>query len=173
MARRGPKGLGFYGYSIADVMTRPAISIRPEASLETAASMMSTHGISGLPVVDARGRLVGVLSQKDVVRVLHERAKLSLPGGLFDLILDSTKARRARLPEVCREVLQTTRVREAMSSRPITVDSTASLDEAIRSLVDHGINRLPVLKDGALVGIVTRHDLLAGAAGASAAPAKA
>jgi CBS domain-containing protein len=156
------RGLGFYGYVVRDVMSRPVITVRPEASLEAAASLMSTHGVSGLPVVDRRPRLVGVLSQKDVVRVLHERAGLSLPGGIFDLILDSTKARRSDLPRECRTILENTRVRRAMSSRPITVNANVSLDDAIRLLIEHKINRLPVLENGTLVGIVSRHDLLSG-----------
>jgi CBS domain-containing protein len=155
-------GLGFYGYVVRDVMSRPVITVRPEASLEVAASLMSTHGVSGLPVVDRRPRLVGVLSQKDVVRVLHERAGLSLPGGIFDLILDSTKTRRGDLPHECRTILEDTRVRHAMSSRPITVNAQLSLDDAIRLLIEHKINRLPVMENGGLVGIVTRHDLLSG-----------
>jgi len=163
-ADAGParRGLGFYGYVVRDVMSRPVITVRPEASLEVAASLMSTHGVSGLPVVDRRPRLVGVLSQKDIVRVLHERAGLSLPGGIFDLILDSTKARRSDLPQECRTILENTRVRVAMSSRPITVNANASLDEAIRLLMEHKINRLPVVENGTLVGIVSRHDLLSG-----------
>lgn len=143
-------------------MSRPVITVRPEASLEVAASLMSTHGVSGLPVVDRQPRLVGVLSQKDVVRVLHEKAGLSLPGGVFDLILDATKARRSDLPHECRAILETTRVRSAMSARPITVDVNASLDDAIRLLMEHKINRLPVMEHGTLVGIVSRHDLLSG-----------
>ncbi len=143
-------------------MSRHVITVRPEASLETAASLMSQHGISGLPVLDGRNRLVGVLSQKDVVRILHERAGLSLPGGLFDLILDATKARRTNLPSECRTVLRDNRVRRAMSSRAITVNTEASLNEAIRTLIENRINRLPVVENGILVGIVTRHDLLSG-----------
>ncbi|MCI4348056.1 MAG: CBS domain-containing protein [Thermoplasmata archaeon] len=139
-SERSRRGLGFYGYVVRDVMSRPVITVRPEASLEVAASLMSTHGVSGLPVVDRRPRLVGVLSQKDIVRVLHERAGLSLPGGIFDMILDSTKTRRSDLPRECREILETTRVRPAMSSRPIVVNADASLDEAIRLLIEHKIN---------------------------------
>jgi CBS domain-containing protein len=143
-------------------MSKPVITVRPEASLEAAASLMSTHGVSGLPVVDRRPRLVGVLSQKDIVRVLHERVGLSLPGGVFDLILDSTKSRRGDLPQECRALLETTRVRAAMSTRPITVNADASLDDAIRMLIEHKINRLPVLDRGVLIGIVSRQDLLSG-----------
>jgi tRNA nucleotidyltransferase (CCA-adding enzyme) len=49
-----------------------------------------------------------------------------------------------------------------MSSRPITVNANASLDDAIRLLIEHRINRLPVMENGSLVGIVSRHDLLSG-----------
>jgi CBS domain-containing protein len=163
--------LGFYGYRIRDVMNRKVVTVRPDAPLEVAASLMSQHGISGLPVVDGRGKLSGVLSQKDVVRLLHQEAGLSLPGGVFDLVLDSSKSRRSDLPATCRAVLQNVPVRRVMSRRAITVPAGASLEEAIQLLIENEINRLPVLEAGRLVGIVTRHDLLAGAAGATGAKA--
>jgi CBS domain-containing protein len=155
-----PKKLGFVAYTLRDVMSTDVVSVGPTASLEEAAGRMSRKNVSGLPVVDEHGKLVGVLSQKDVVRVLHEKADLTLPGGIFDLVLDSEKARRADFPGQCREVLRATRVSDAMSRNPIWLESEASIDSGIKELIANGINRVPVLHRGKLVGIVTRHDLL-------------
>jgi CBS domain-containing protein len=143
-------------------MSRPAITIAPGDPLRLACARLSQRGISGLPVVDATGRPVGVLSQKDVLRLLQEKAGLSLPGGLFDLLLDAEEARRSDLLPACRAVLDGTPVREAMTAEPVTIEAKASIEEAVRLLIARRVNRLPVLRRGKLVGIVTRHDLLAG-----------
>ncbi|MCI4346154.1 MAG: CBS domain-containing protein [Thermoplasmata archaeon] len=160
--RSGSGALGFYGYTVGDVMSRPAISVRPGDPLRLACARLSQRGISGLPVVDAQLRPVGVLSQKDVLRLLHDRAGLSLPGGLFDLLLDAEEARRSDLLPACRAVLDRTLVSEVMTLDPITIDRAASMDEAVQLLMARRINRLPVTHRGVLVGIVTRHDLLSG-----------
>jgi CBS domain-containing protein len=147
---------------VGDVMSRPAISVHPGDPLRLACARLSQRGISGLPVVDDKLRPVGVLSQKDILRLLHDRAGLSLPGGLFDLLLDAEEARRSDLLPACRAVLDRTPVREAMTPNPITIERSAKMDEAVQLLVARRINRLPVTHRGVLVGIVTRHDLLSG-----------
>ena len=154
------RGLGFYGYVVRDVMTRKVAVADRDGTLTEAAQTMSTRHVSGLPVVDRDGRLVGILSQKDIIRVLHEKAGLSLPGGVFDLLLPPVRTTVPALTERCRETLDRTRVREAMTPRPLAVDTEVTVDEAIRLLVANRINRLPVVDGGRVVGIVTRHDLL-------------
>ncbi len=157
-ARNPP--LGFYGYTAGDVMSKPAVTIGPGETLKSAAAVMSRRGVSGLPVVDAKKGLVGVLSQKDILRVLHDEAGLALPAGLFDLLLDADEARRSDLLPSCRAVLSKTRVHDAMSAPAISIESGATIDAAVRLMVEHRINRLPVLRRGKVAGIVTRHDLL-------------
>lgn len=177
MARRTPKarapartrrsaspraGLGFYAYTVRDVMTRKVVAVAPDASLATAAGLMSRYRVSGLPVVGPSRRIAGVVSQKDIIRVLHDTAGLRLPGSVFDLILSSGREARAGIAEEGRRLLTRTRVRAAMRRPAITVGPDASLDEAVRTLLAHRINRLPVVEGGYVVGIVTRHDLLTG-----------
>ncbi|MCI4335388.1 MAG: CBS domain-containing protein [Thermoplasmata archaeon] len=161
-SRAHNSALGFYGYTVGDVMSRPAITVLPSDPLRLACARLSQRRISGLPVVNARGRPVGVLSQKDVVRLLHEKAGLSLPGGIFDLLLDAEESGRSDLLPACRAALDNTDVRAAMTSKPVTIESRATIEEAIRLLMRRRVNRLPVLRNGKLVGIVTRHDLLSG-----------
>jgi len=156
------KGLGFYSYTVRDVMTRRVAVVPPEASLAEAAAIMSRRAVSGLPVVGTRGRVVGVLSQKDIVRALPGVSGGRLPRNVFDLLLSSKNGRSGSPPDARRKVLESTRVRTGMTKPAITIEPGASLDEAVRVLIDHGINRLPVLSAGKLVGIVTRHDLLTG-----------
>lgn len=160
---RGPRaGLGFYSYTVRDVMTRKVVEVRPEDSLATAARLMSRHGISGLPVVGKSRRIIGVLSQKDIVRLLHQSAGLRLPGSVFDLILSKGKDAPTGIAERSLAALERSSVRSVMNRPAVTISPDASIDEAVRSLIAHRINRLPVAEGGFVVGIVTRHDLLTG-----------
>jgi CBS domain-containing protein len=162
-ATRTPReALGFYGYRVRDVMTRPVVAVAPTASLADAATRMSRRGISGLPVISGAGRLLGVVSQKDILRLLGARAGLRLPGSVFELVLASSAAGRSGLAEKCRAVLDAVPVREAMSRPARTVAPDVLLDDAVRLLVAAKINRLPVVANGRVVGIVTRTDLLSG-----------
>lgn len=169
LARRSATGrelparpLGFYAYRLRDVMTRRVVVARADDTLEAAASAMSRRRVSGVPVVDDRRKVVGVLSQKDIVRVLHERAGLSLPGGVFDLVLGAGRAGQADLPARCLEVLRSASVRSAMSRPALTLPPDAAIDDAIRLLIGRAFNRVPIVRRGRLVGIVTRTDLLSG-----------
>ncbi len=166
-ARREPppprrEGLGFYAYTVRDVMTRKVVAVAPDASLATAAGLMSRYRVSGLPVVGPSRRVLGVISQKDIIRVLHDGTGLRLPGSVFDLILSSGRDAPAGIAGEGRRLLERLRVRSAMRRPAITVSPDASLDEAVRALIAGRINRLPVVEGGYVVGIVTRHDLLTG-----------
>jgi CBS domain-containing protein len=156
------EALGFYGYRVRDVMTKPVVTIGPSAPLADAATRMSRRAISGLAVVEGAGQLVGVLSQKDILRVLGEKAGLRLPGSVLDLVLGGSRAGRSDLADACRRVLASTTVAEVMSRPARTIGPGASLDDAVKALVAGRINRLPVVHEGRLVGIVTRTDLLSG-----------
>ena len=143
-------------------MTRPVVRVAPGATLAQAALRMSRKRVSGLAVVAPSGSVVGVLSQKDILRVLSEKAGLRVPGGIFDLILHRTEAGRADLARACRRELARNTVRDAMSHPAVTIAPDATLDDAVKLLVASKINRLPVVRGTRLVGIVTRTDLLGG-----------
>ena len=153
--------LGFYGFHVRDVMTRDVVTVGAGESLRVAARRMVTARVSGLPVVGTGGRLVGVVSQKDLFRLLSARAGGAVPAGLLEAILNGGVDAPPQLTEAARR-LADARVRDAMSRPPISVPPTATLDEAIGLLLSSRINRLPVVQNGRIVGIVTRHDLLAG-----------
>ncbi|HYK93284.1 MAG TPA: CBS domain-containing protein [Thermoplasmata archaeon] len=156
------RSLGFYAFHVRDVMTRKVVTVGEADSLEEAARRMVIARVSGLPVLSRAGRLVGVVSQKDIVRLLNARAGLTVPRGLFDLLLDNRTGETSEIAAAARRVLEEARVRDAMSRPAISVRADTPLDEAIGLLISNKINRLPVVTQGAVVGIVTRHDLLAG-----------
>jgi CBS domain-containing protein len=137
---------------VQDVMTQDVRTIAPEASLKDAAGQLVDHGISGMPVCDAGGRIVGVLSEGDIL--YKERGRTDPRSRLLARLVNGAAARTAR-----KSAART--VREAMSAPAITIAATSQAAAAARSMVEHGVNRLPVVDwDGLLVGIVTRADLV-------------
>jgi CBS domain-containing protein len=159
-----PKAKGdvieLFGSLVRDIMTRKVVTVQSTDSLRFAATLLSKKAFSGVPVVGGEGKVVGVLSEKDLLRVLNEKAGLAVPGGLFDLFLETSEARQKDLLARCRRVLDEVLVSAAMTSPARTISPDAPSLEAVRQMVVSRINRLPVVEHGKLVGIVTRGDVL-------------
>ncbi|HXQ94759.1 MAG TPA: CBS domain-containing protein [Thermoplasmata archaeon] len=147
---------------VSEIMTRVVAQIEPTASAEEAARLMRSRHVSGLPVIGSNGRLVGVLSEIDIVRGIHQATGAMSPRGFLDIVLGSTPASGGPgLLESSRARLKNARVSEFMSDRVVTVDPDTTLREAVRLLRQHGISRLPVVDDKRrVIGIVTKSDLL-------------
>jgi len=147
---------------VSEIMTRVVAQIEPTASAEEAARLMRSRHVSGLPVIGSNGRLVGVLSEIDIVLGIHQATGAMSPRGFLDIVLRSTPASGGPgLLESSRARLKNARVSEFMSDRVVTVDPDTTLREAVRLLRQHGISRLPVVDDKRrVIGIVTKSDLL-------------
>jgi CBS domain-containing protein len=110
---------------------------------------MVEHRISGLPVVDASGRLVGVVTEGDFLR----RTDRDRPRWISVLLSDAGA-------QITAKQLHERRVEEAMSRNPVSVSVEASVEEVLQLLERHGIKRIPVVADGKVIGIVSRANLL-------------
>jgi len=135
---------------IEQLMTPGVVTVAPETPLREVAALLTQHHISGLPVVDDDGAVVGVVSEADILR--KERGLQPNAGGRFTWLLRRLDGELDKLSA------QT--AGEAMSSPPLSVRPTADVFVAARLMVEHRINRLPVVLRGALVGIITRADLV-------------
>jgi len=136
-----------------EVMTRHVISIDPEASIVQAARLMLKHHFSGLPVVNRSGRLVGIITEGDFLHrseigtELKHNAWLVAIFGPEESAHDYVRAHGMKVSEV-------------MTRQPITVDENASLDQVVHLMERHRIKRIPVVRQGKMVGIITRANLL-------------
>lgn len=146
--------------SVRDVMSRHPVTVGPDATLLDALVLMRSQKVSGLPVVSENGKLVGVLSQRDVARTLRSAGGIPEVTGLFDLLMFGLSEETGVNVQVLRRILEETNVRDAMSSPPIAIPSDASLELAAEVMQENEINRVPVLRGERLVGIVTRNDLV-------------
>ena len=132
-----------------DVMTTVVATIPADATVQEAAKLMLERGISALPVMDSKDRVIGVVSEGDLMR----RAEFGT---------DSSRSWWLRLfaEDAARDYVKThgASVRDVMTSPVISVRRTTPLDEVARLLEKHRIKRAPVLDAGRLVGIVSRAD---------------
>lgn len=137
---------------VRDVMSREVVSVSPSARLKDLAALLVEHRISGLPVIDDDGAIVGVVSEADlIVKQLGNVSNRHRPmAWLFDDRPDADELRRRAA----------TTAAQAMTSPATTIDAGRPLREAATLMVNRGINRLPVTEDGQLVGIITRADLV-------------
>jgi CBS domain-containing protein len=129
---------------VADIMQTTLETIRADDSVADAVVTIAEQHVSGLPVVDERGRLVGVISSTDVLQLLSE--------------VDDAERRS--------DVLGATLVREVMTAKPVTVEPDADVHAAAQQMLYGEIHRLFVEYDGALVGVLSQSDIVGAVAGA-------
>jgi CBS domain-containing protein len=135
------------------IMTRRVITCSPDASIVEAAETMLRHHISGLPVVDAAGRLVGIVSQGDFIRraeIGTERKRRRWLGFLVSSGKSATEFVRER----------GRKVHEIMTPNPHTITEHTQIEAVAKIMESRNIKRLPVLRGTELVGIVTRSNLV-------------
>lgn len=146
--------------TVGDFMTTNLISVTPSTSLERALELLVEHRITGFPVVDENGCLVGVVSDIDLLAIDALLGREEKPTtGLFPEADKSWKA----FKELQKLLLKTKGkvVGDVMTPHPITVRASTNLDEAARFLLGSQFRRLPVLdKEGKLVGLLTRGNVV-------------
>jgi CBS domain-containing protein len=147
-----------------DLMTTGAATVSPWDSVAEAARTMVNYGVSGLPVIDAEGRPVGMLTERDLLRrseigTDHKRPRwleMWLEPG--DLAQEYSRAHGRRVEDI-------------MSRDVVCIDAEAPVAEIVGLMEEKGFKRLPVLRDGKLVGIVSRANLIAALSRRAEAPA--
>jgi CBS domain-containing protein len=135
------------------IMTRNVITVTPETPILEAANMMLQNHISGMPVVDHGGALVGIVSEGDFIR----RAEIGTQrkrGRWLKLLLGPGAAASDFVRAQARKV------GEIMTHDPLTVSEQTSLEEIVQLMEKNNVKRLPVMRGAAIVGLVSRANLL-------------
>lgn len=138
---------------IANMMTRNVASISRDAPVHEAAELMLEKNVSAVPVIDDERRVVGIVSEADLMR----RAEIGTERRW------SAWQRFAADPErAAAEYLKTYGrcAKDVMTSPVVTISDEASLPDLVRVLERHKVKRVPVVRDGKLVGIISRADIL-------------
>lgn len=149
MAGRG-RSATINAMNVEQIMTTEVLTVDPGASLRDVAELLVQHRIAGLPVCNDQGEVLGVVSEGDI---LWKETGLAVKSNrLLERILDLADGEEKRL--------EARTAGEAMSSPAITISPLAPVSQAAKLMIDRRVNRLPVIRDGNLVGIVARSDLV-------------
>jgi CBS domain-containing protein len=141
-----------------EIMTPRVITVGADTTILEAANMMLRYHISGLPVVDTAGSLVGIVTEGDFIRraetgTQHKRGRwLTFLAGA-DRVAGEFAHENGR------------KVGEIMTPNPLTVSEDTPLDQVVRIMESDNVKRLPVMRGDRMVGIVTRSDFVAAVAG--------
>src|SRR5271163_4045801 len=135
------------------IMTKPVISVAPEATIVEAANLMLQRHVSGLPVIDDTGKLVGIVSEGDFIR-RSEIGTQRKRGRWLRFILGPGKSASDFVYEHGRKVS------DVMTRSPITITEDTALAEIVQLMEKNNVKRLPVMRGHEVVGIVSRANLL-------------
>jgi len=142
-------------FTAADLMTRDVAVVHPETSLLAAVKLMATRRISGLPVVDEAGKIVGMLSEGDLVRWHEGYSERQMR--FLNMLADGFALAPSFLQGIHAE---SHKVKAVMAQGAVTVTEETPAREIATLMHHRDIKRVPVLRDGKLVGIVARSDLV-------------
>ncbi|WP_419758093.1 CBS domain-containing protein [Acidisoma sp.] len=153
---------------VQDVMTTDVRTVGPDASIASVIAIMTERRVSGVPVVDEAGQLVGILTEGDLLR----RAETGTGTPTRPFLLDLLAGPGREAVDYVRT--HSRRVSDLMTAQVLTVTENDPLTDLVRLMERRRIRRVPVVREGRLVGIVSRFDLIAAlgrALAASPAPA--
>ncbi|MEN6414062.1 MAG: CBS domain-containing protein [Veillonellales bacterium] len=139
-----------------DIMEKEVVSVNQQATVREIAQVLLDHKISGVPVVDDAGDLVGIVTEGDL---LHKEMSPRIPHfvNILGAIIYYNGVRRY---DEDFKKLMAGQACEMMTKKVITVDEDADIDAVVKLMIEHGIKRIPVVKDNKVLGIVSRRDII-------------
>lgn len=145
----------------SDIMTREVITVQPETTVQQLAQIFASHSISGAPVVDQEGLVVGVVTESDLI---DQNKKVHIPTVIS--ILDSFfyLENPEKMEQEMRKMAGST-VADIFTSPAVTVEENTPIDEIATIMSEKNVHTLPVVEDGQLKGIIGKKDIIKTIAG--------
>lgn len=151
---------------VDDVMTKQVTVLRPDQTISDAVIELAKKGISGAPVVDENGQLVGIITENDILNAIKNTGKhlemvypsLSMVSVSFIETMDEVETIDA-FKEIANK-----KVSQVMTKAVTTVQAGSNLSMAVNFIILKGVNRIPIMDGGKVVGIVSRADIIQGLA---------
>ena len=136
---------------VTEIMTKDVITVSPDASLKDVGEILKERRISGVPVIDEKGNIVGIVTLTDMLRVLDQIYKWrEMERRIPDL----------KLSEMFEKEKSEAKVRNVMTKSVYTLDENQTMEDVMRMMFDKKVHTIPITKDGKLLGIVGKRDLI-------------
>ncbi|MDP2212029.1 MAG: CBS domain-containing protein [Candidatus Aquicultor sp.] len=142
---------------VKDIMTKEVVTFTPDLPVKEAAKELSEANIGGAPVLDDEGRIIGIVVESDLIM---QEVRLHFP--TYVQLLDGYIYLPGSMSRFEKEFKKAVgaKVKDVMSTDVVTIDASATVQDAATMLVDKDINMLPVMAEGELVGVVSKRDLV-------------
>jgi len=140
---------------IKDIMTPHPVTVRPETGVQEVARLLVERNISPLPVVDGSGKLVGIVREEGVI---FQDKKAHLPTFINLSIGFLTLGAKKFEDEI--KKITASRAQDIMEKKVLTVDARVTLEDAATMMIEKGSYYLPVVENGALIGVITKKDIV-------------
>lgn len=139
-----------------DIMTKEVITVHPDSSLLDVAKILAEHNFDGVPVTDANNKLMGIVTEYDLI---NKTSAVHLP--TLQVILRNLPQFKEEESHFQQEILSL-KVSDIMNKEPLTLSPDITYDEVIKLFKDHHrVNPMPVIdKDGKVLGVISRFDVL-------------
>ncbi len=136
---------------IKDIMTKNVITVSPDASLKEVGTILKEKRISGIPVVDQKGCIVGIVTLTDMLKILDH---------IYQWKELERKEPTLKLSEVFTQEKLNAKARDVMTKDVVTLEENSSIDDVMRVMFDKKIHTIPITSDGKLVGVIGKRDLV-------------
>lgn len=136
---------------VKDIMTKDVVSVKEDAALKEVSSILARNKVSGLPVVDDGGRVIGVITEDDLIRAILPTYQEITSEEMFLQNAENIEKKASEASKL--------RVKGIMSKDPITVDEDVPVMKAGAIMMARKVKRLPVVRDGKLVGVISRTNI--------------
>ena len=148
---------------VRDVMTTQVVTLKGTNTVKQATQKLAVDNVSGAPVVDDHSRLVGMISETDILKlVLKYQTELNLKDPSLHILtvpMDDQDIEDEKLREASKRISETL-VSDIMTKTIMTTVPNEKIIDVVRAMMDYGVKRIPVLEKGVLVGIISRGDII-------------
>ena len=136
---------------VKELMTTNVFTISPDATLKDAGSLIREKKVNGLPVVNTEGVLVGIITLTDLLKMLDEIYRWR------ELEKSDTEVSLSQMYE---HEKSSSKVKDIMSKDVVTLSEEDTLEDVMRLMFEHRIHTIPVTREGKLIGVIGKHDLI-------------
>jgi CBS domain-containing protein len=147
---------------VKDIMTAQVVTLSGDDTVKDATIKLAVDNVSGAPVVDDDYRLIGILSENDILGLIvkYDKKYNFSDGSLHMLALHMDSATDDPAMKKASAEISETKVSQIMTRTVLTTSPESSIMDVLKSMINMDVNRVPVLEKGVLVGIVTRGDII-------------
>jgi CBS domain-containing protein len=139
-----------------DIMTREVITVKAHDQVDEVARLLVEHRISGIPVIDEEGHVIGIVTEKDLI-IKASELRVPFYVTLFDSIIFLENPIRFKNDL---KKYTAVNVEDAMTESVVVVEEDTKVSDVVKLMQNKRINRVPVVSHGKLVGIITRNDVI-------------